>query len=426
MEDAGSFSVLKPCSPDEKRAHRVEEIVKRACDQIGDRVVDVFSSNKPYYAIYRTSTRLVVQYADDDVWVEGARLADLQRTRLSPLAPLRGQINGLIDGWHSTALRKPEDEGGEGVAAGLRDWIGQFLPSKQRQARRAFYYDRRVADALIVLLDDPGALETSQTLLTQIKNDIITERTSIARSSYLRWALGLATLLILLCAFLSSEAVMRWGWFQPEVTRAWSAVAGGAAGAFFSLVLGLKQRNLTIDLQNRENIVDVVVRMLIGAIAGGIFYTLVMTKVVSTNVFQIHLPLTGTWGDLQLSVYLMGFVAGFLERLVPNLLNATNFAKTEPVPAEGTPLSPTAKTPPPGEPSPAALASVASAEAGEACLCDGAPMDGEATTPDHELPAAEGGVADDGDPAPSGAGDGDPQAPDQPDPATPEAGKGQG
>ena len=73
---------------------------------------------------------------------------------------------------------------------------------------------------------------------------------------------------------------------------------------------------------------------MIGAISGAILYSLLATGLVTTKLFEkdviVHGPATIGADYDDLAVFLVGFVAGFLERLVPNLLSKTNFGTAEP------------------------------------------------------------------------------------------------
>ncbi len=392
-------------------AKNVVDIVKNRRDPAGDPIIKVYSYNPPTYAIYRTRDRLIVHYADmDDVKA-------LQRRAVSPLAPMRGQINGLIDGWRHAGIRPDGGSAEEEIETGEGDSLWWLKPSKSEQFKRACRYDRRVADALITVLDEAGTpdsplapksgqtLETAQTLLAQVKNDIIAERTSIARALYIRWALLMVAILLAATGLLAS-GVLDWiHAFGEPVDAVWSAVAGGSIGAFFSIAIGLKGREVVIDLQNRENQVDVMLRMLIGAIAGGVLYCLLASDLVSVKFVtqQQIVPIEGreaAYNDI--IVFLIGFFAGFFERLVPKLLNETAFGTPEPAGQE----TPIAKADAPRAPDPlwkpadkVAIVDDAAAPADPPDPNDGAATDTatatEANTGEGAVPTVEGAAADD-------------------------------
>src|SRR6476661_5105194 len=95
---------------------QVEAIKTEGLDPAGKKITDVYVKNPPFYAIYHTDQRVMVHY--DDTTAEAKRQSEL----LAPLSPIRGEINGLIDGWRSSP--------------------------KQNLKDKAKRYERRVADAL--------------------------------------------------------------------------------------------------------------------------------------------------------------------------------------------------------------------------------------------------------------------------------------
>ncbi|MDT8759367.1 hypothetical protein MZO42_11725 [Sphingomonas psychrotolerans] len=327
---------------DEACASKVAEIVKGRKDPAGELIIKVYSYNPPLYAIYRTRDRLIVQFADSEL----APLREQQRARIVPLMPMRGQINGLINGWRSANDDGSSESETDGDAEGNREkpearalgWWGGLLEPRRAAARREQFrkvcrYDRRVADAIITVLEDEANLKLAQELLAQVKNDLIAERTAIARGQYVKLAALLAVGVVALTGLLAAGFFDRLHRFPIELTPVWTAVAGGTIGAFFSVATGLKTRDVVIDLQNRENRIDVMLRMVIGAISGAILYSLFATGLVSTTLFKREIIVRGaevgpSYSDL--TVFLIGFVAGFFERLVPNLLSKTNFGTAEP------------------------------------------------------------------------------------------------
>jgi hypothetical protein len=308
------------------RALTVVEVEEGGLDQAGDPILKVYTYNPPDYAIYRTRDRLIVQYSEKpDLRVQ-------QRARVTPLAPMRGQINGLIDGWRSADDDEPVDAA-EGGSGGLFHWWRQR--GKREQFRKVCRYDRRVADAIITALEDEKSLELAQTLLAQVKNDLISERTAIARGQYVTRAVLLLLAMVGITGLLASGQFDRFHAFAFNLTPAWTALAGGSIGAFFSIITGLKSRDVVIDLQNRENRIDVTLRMVIGAVAGVILYCLFAAGFVTTKLFPTSEIVYRTPHEVgsayrEFTVFLIGFVAGFSERLVPSLLSKTNFGTPEP------------------------------------------------------------------------------------------------
>lgn len=313
-------------------AASVKDVHPDVDDFAGNSIICVYAYNPPLFAVYRTRNRVMIHFADNPV------LAQDQRGRVACLTPLRGQINSLIDGWHTA-----------------RDGLFSRRREEENPLRkRAMRYDRRVADALVVGLENDTA--TALTLLAEIKNDIISERTSIARTEYLIAALLLSLLFLLLAALLAIPTLSEFARFPKEAGAVWTAVSGGTLGAFFSIAIGLKGRTVLIDLQNRDNLADAALRILIGAIAGGMLLCLLVSGLIS-NVLDTGQLTPGSGKYKHLLVFVIGFLAGFFERLVPDLLSQTKLA-TEETSGEvtGTPNSsgppPPPPLPPPLPPSP--------------------------------------------------------------------------
>ncbi|QLC24689.1 hypothetical protein HFP57_06360 [Parasphingopyxis algicola] len=362
---------------------KVAEIALDGRDSTGADIRAVYVRNPPHYAIYRTDQRVLVHFADDD---EDNRR---QRDKIAPLSPLRGEVRGLIDGWHGS----------------------KYLSFHSKAIR----FDRRVSDALVMGIE--GSIENAAALLATIKDDIIAERTSWARFYYMLIGAGTVLAVILLALILSSAIA------APTADPLLFATGTGALGAFFSIAIGLRSRTILTNLQMRDNASDAILRIVIGAIAAALLVCLFQTDTVSILQFgDGSLTLDADNYDWRV-VTVVGFIAGFLERLVPDLLGKASFgnARTGAPPNSGlTPTSspapavlPALPVPPrPAVPSPSeSRLPTAGAPDGDidgeadraddeidACLCD-EPVDEERATADRDLPIAVGGVEepDDGD-----------------------------
>lgn len=385
---------------------KVEDIKPGGTDFAGNLILKIYAYNPPDYAVYRTCERVVVEFADDK------QAARDQRTRIAPLTLLRGQVNALIDGWHTSGTRRAVADSGEQAAVG--DDVGKpwQLPwsagRHQRNRARAAHYDRRVADAIVTALEEDPA--NGNAILSDIKDDIIAERRTIARGEYFGWALLLTIATTLVLALLAHHRLDILYRFDPPRLPVWIGMFGGTVGAFFSVAIGLKGKDLAIDLQGRENTIDAVLRILVGTLSGGVLICLLFSKLVS--IAGIHVVPGGAGGGggvggsgAEMLVFVLGFFAGFFERLVPDLLQKTNLGTEAKRVAGGgaaAPVTPLPPTPPgPGSaPAPsqppsargAPEAEPAPEDAVDSCVSDHGVGDDEAT-PDEALPAASGGVA---------------------------------
>jgi hypothetical protein len=322
-------------------------------DAMGVDITDLYARKPPVYGVYRTDRSVMVHYADDDA------AANAQRADLARLNPLRGQINGLVEGWRSS----PENS-----------------PAGARAAR----YDRRVGDALIVAFE--GDTDTAQQLLTDIKQDILNERTGAGRAEYLATALGTGLVVLLFILIVTSI-----GNYQGTSLALWRAAAAGAGGAFFSIALGVRSRTVLPDLQRWSNVIDAALRMLIGTISGAVLIGLILSGLVTLTLGNAHFGPDLLW----INVMIAGFVAGFSERFVPDILEKATVS-TDPPPIRPHIVDPTpvteAATPETGKADTPEDDPVPDEAATDSCACD-VDLPEEQVVQDSDLPAASGGVA---------------------------------
>ncbi len=276
-------------------AMTVSEIKDEGLDSTGTQIIDVYAYNPPHYAIYRTQQRVVVHFADDE------DEAKRQSAILAPLNPVRGEINGLIDSWR--------------------------FSNNKRLVEKAQSYDRRIADALGLALQDDAS--GSLSVLNGIKADVTDERTSRARFQYLMAAFFASTIVILLVWLITSLWVTSTG---PSTSAwlLWFSLAGGTIGAFFSIAIAIRGRTVLPDLRWLDNAADAVLRVVIGAIAASVLVSLIKLGVVSLSIGAAKLT-----DDVQASwlyALLLSFIAGFSERLIPDLLEKTAASATGHVP----------------------------------------------------------------------------------------------
>lgn len=359
----------------------VSRIQLNADDANGLKVQTIYARFDPRYAVYRTEERVTIQFADDP------KLESDQREKIAPLSPLRGEINGLLDGWR-TSRRK-------------------------RFKSAALRYDRRVADTLIVALE--GDVNSALQILPQIRDDVVAERKSLARFKYLVCAAATAAVLALIASFATSDFAQAHSLFVPYgpyTANTWLAVAAGTLGAFFSIARGISSRSIHTDLQMIDNIIDAIVRVVIGAIAA-----IVLQALLDANLFSLHLgsavlgatdlPIGPDKTNLRITPPLVllvaAFIAGFSERLIPDLLDSATMSTSD---------KPQTESPKPKPDENQAKKNERDSKPEIANALDAVPLDGpqhaeegvdgcdvDATnsdvqpTPDDRLPAASGGVA---------------------------------
>ncbi len=360
----------------------VADLARGERDSAGVEVLQFYARKLPDYAVYRTRERVTIHFAD------APDKADAQRKALAPLAPLRGELNGLVDGWREAPIRPAgwlRQLAGEGSGRGLR--------------ARAARYDRRVADALVVALE--GDRASAQAVLEGIRADVLAERVGWARFQYLLVAAAAALVFVSLASLVAAFQG-RGGCLTAVDPRCfehapdlWRGGMGGALGGFFSIALAIRGRTVLPDLNRRANALDAALRVTIAIIAGTVFVALLRSGVV-----QLAIAGSATAASDALYIGLAGFLAGFSERLVPDLLAKAEARADLPPPVAGTPAAAggaavAAADPPPAAPAPEADGS-AEADAGEThgdgCLADTSLTEAE-LTPDAMLPPASGGVA---------------------------------
>lgn len=363
----------------------VADIIKGQTDMTGSTIETIFSKVSKTYAVYGTAERVMVHYADD------AKLGSEQRLVLAPLNPIRGEINGLIDGWRSGSLINSE--------------------RKKYMARR---FDRRTADALTVALQ--GDQAHAGVLLKAVTTDILDERTSLGRAEYLVVASICAIVMFLVLTWVSTPTGVPSA--NPAVgdfiagNQIGLAAGFGCLGALFSIALGIRTREIRTDLRRRDNFIDAVLRIFIGAISAIILFSFLKSELVALSLGSSKFELGGASTAATHLAILVAFLAGFSERLVGDLLSTAGIAGLAGIglaDAEGTAKQTSKPAAEANEQNPRGrdLADEASDhdriqndreahahhdQGIDNCVCD-IPLTPEEATDDTELPEASGGIA---------------------------------
>lgn len=362
------------------QSNSVAEIVVGAQDPTGAEIRTVFTKVVPKYAVYLTPERVMVQFADDDT------LGSEQRKTLSPLNAIRGEINGLIDGWRSS--------------------------SRAEDRARARMLDRRAADALILGLQ--GDPVRAAALLEAVKADAIEERMSSARARYLLVAflvfaaIPVAYVLIDLAGalFPNSNASRLRG------KELWWPVFLGGLGALFSIAIFIRSRELSTDLQSRDNTIDAILRVFIGCMSAVLLVALIRGNLISFGFGSSPIKMDWTESPAFDAAMVVAFAAGFSEKMVGDYLSTAFLRGSEGAAGSETITAAVSSLPRPAtheddprgmailsRPRPAASDAVEANEVQlhededyvDGCVCNVHLAEDDLTS-DEELPPSDGGV----------------------------------
>jgi hypothetical protein len=277
-----------PAEPDKAepgRARTVADIMVGRKDGRGALITFVYFKRDDY-AIYATgwqrgakhetggTDEIVIAYSD------AREVADRQIAAVGPLLPLRDHLIHLTSD----------------------------MPLEN--ARRN--YRAQIADALRLGLE--GQPPVAQAILGEAVQDALAVQARTGRIAYLKWAVAMALIVAIVLIPLG-------GWFVQDrsgVHLLLMATGAGALGALLSIAIGLRNRTVAIDGNVDANAMDAPVRILIGIISAAVLF-LVVNSGFLTDLQAGSVKLSGAQMQWQVAL-IVGFAAGFLERLVPDLL----------------------------------------------------------------------------------------------------------
>jgi len=266
---------------DANQAVSPRDIRVKSNDSRGVPITKVYIKQSNEYAIYKCNGDIMVAYADD------AELARRQRKAILPLAKDRFLLNYLLKGLDCREV-----------------------------------CEHQLVNGLQLALE--GDIESAKKTIGETKTLLLAKRAARGRFQYLYWSSGAAGLLMLALLLARRYVPM------PDIsTDLWLAAEAGLVGAAFSIALAIKSRTVALDMERLANATDGVLRLLIGVICAGVLVLLVGSHILPRmTIGDINFADGGPSSQI---VLVIGFVAGFLERLVPNLLErATKSPTTEP------------------------------------------------------------------------------------------------
>jgi hypothetical protein len=256
---------------DAPRACKVAGFTEGVIDSRGQTVEEVYFK-RAHYAIYLARHQVVIQYADEE------DLAKQQIDLTAELIPLRDKLRFMVEGRHVKGC-----------------------------------YRGHIADAFRLALE--GKPLVAQEILSCAIEDILGHKARVGRTNYMLFAgpVALAVFVVL-----ATAGTLAWRNDAFAAGRLLLALSGGTMGALLSIAIALRTRTVAVDDDRKANWLDAAIRLIIGTISGGALLLALVTGVVasiSMVVVKDENP------DLAWQAALIiGFAAGFFERLVPDLL----------------------------------------------------------------------------------------------------------
>ena len=243
------------------------------CDTSGNSIDRVYFK-RDSYAIYRSGEQVLVAHSDnkDD---ERKQVADI-----SGLLLVRNQLTNII--------------------------------RELREANLKEHYLAQIADALRLGLE--GQVDSAKALINGAVDDAKENLMRAGRLVYLRWAACIAMAVAVILIFSGGGAYVQ---NRADVYLVLLATGAGAIGVLLSIAIAIRGRTVLVDGNRQTNIMDAALRVLIGVIsAAALFLLLDSGAVDNLQIGSAQLAGSPSWQ----ATLLVGFAAGFLERLVPDLL----------------------------------------------------------------------------------------------------------
>jgi hypothetical protein len=282
-------SVCERCDGvlDKSVIHRAQ-ITIGSTDKLGNKIMEIVWTGEEY-TIYRSTKGIYIHFSD---------CHEIERTQRA----LYAEISQIL--------------------CQLRFLTSQMARFKLLR-KKLGYYDYQIVQAMVSTLEKRK--EDATNLLAPVLEMAVGRLTNENRVRYLLSCLAAGLIVATGIAFLV------WSGQVDRIADAYLVAAiFGSAGATFSIAMSVQSLSLIPCQESMMNVVMGVLRVLIGTFAGALLLLLITVTPLSAVAATLlgsklemdPLKLTSVTGWLPFAV--VGFIGGFAERLVPNLLQQSS------------------------------------------------------------------------------------------------------
>lgn len=285
--ESAAPSHIKAVAGDNRDVFYLKDVVKDGVDKRGRKILDVLWAVEDF-KIFKTERGISPHFSDDDA------IAQKQRERYLSLGQELSRMNHLIH-----------------LLPG-KWWQFDRGPGDEQDNATRVYYERELARGVAqALTGDP---EQGRATLGALSKRLEKRLRNKGRVIYFAMCLFSALLIVLIASVFMRETI---GINTSEL--AFAAIMG-SLGALLSTAAGLRQLRIDASATLFMNWVYGGQRMLVGVLGAIVLYFAVRSGIA----LELIPGAAGVSEDGNLNIYKLAFIsvlAGFSERLVPNLLD---------------------------------------------------------------------------------------------------------